>query len=168
MGDEHVRPRRAQDEIHEHTWATSRPAVALRPAGLADCERVYEYNFAADVRAVSGSQVAVPYTDHARWFARRIADPKSPIWIVEQTGEPVGTVRIDSLEAGGRISIALAAEARSRGIGRRAIELACATWGAAVIAEIHPSNVRSRSCFLACGFVPRGHHEPLDVFAWEP
>ena len=142
--------------------------VMLRRAELADCERVYEYNFAPDVRAVSGSQVAVPYADHARWFGRRIADPTYPIWIVEQAGQAVGTVRIDRLDASGRISIALSAEARGRGTGRRAIALACASWDGPVIAEIHPSNDRSRACFVACGFAPRGRNDALDVFAWSP
>ncbi len=61
--------------------------VTLRRADLTDRERVYEYNFASDVRAVSGSPNTVSYSDHVRWFSTRIIDPSSPIWIVEQYGD---------------------------------------------------------------------------------
>lgn len=143
--------------------------VTLRRADLADRERVYEYNFASDVRAVSGSPTAVAYSDHVRWFGRRIMDPSSPIWIVEQYGEPVGTVRIDARDGmNARISIALAPGARGHGIGRKAIELACTKWCGAVVAEIHESNARSSACFEACGFAKIGKREVFDVYLWNP
>lgn len=143
--------------------------VTLRRADLSDRERVYEYNFASDVRAVSGSQTAVSYADHVRWFSTRIIDIASPIWIIEQFGEPVGTVRIDAREGtNAKISIALVAGARGHGIGRKAIELACTKWCGAVVAEIHESNARSRACFIACGFAKIGTREAFDVYLWSP
>ncbi len=143
--------------------------VTLRRADLSDRDRVFEYNFASDVRAVSGSSTVVSYTDHVRWFSRRIVDIASPIWIVEQYGEPVGTVRIDARDGvNARISIALAAGARGHGIGRKAIELACTKWCGTVVAEIHESNARSRACFVACGFAKIGKRESFDVYLWSP
>jgi len=143
--------------------------VTLRRANLTDRERVFEYNFASDVRAVSGSPTAVAYADHVRWYGRRIIDPASPIWIVEQYGEPIGTVRIDACNGvNARISIALAPGARGHGIGRRAIELACTKWCGAVVANIHESNARSRTCFTACGFAKIGKHDGFDVYLWSP
>ena len=143
--------------------------VTLRRADLTDRERVYEYNFASDVRAVSGSPNTVSYSDHVRWFSTRIIDPSSPIWIVEQYGEPVGTVRIDARDGvNAKISIALAQNARGHGIGRKAIELACTKWGGAVVAEIHESNARSHTCFTACGFAKIGKRDAFDVYLWSP
>jgi RimJ/RimL family protein N-acetyltransferase len=143
--------------------------ITLRRANLADRERVYEYNFASDVRAISGSQEPVPYSDHVRWFGKRMIDPASPIWIIEQYGEPVGTVRIDArFDTNATISIALAATARGHGVGRKAIELACIKWCGAVVAEIHESNARSRACFIACGFARIGKREAFDVYLWSP
>ena len=82
--------------------------VALRPATSADCERIYGWNFAPDVRAVSGTATTVPYDQHAAWFTARLnaVEVGAPIWIVEVGGVPVGSVRID---LDGRISIALGA-----------------------------------------------------------
>ena len=135
--------------------------ITLRRADLADRERVYEYNFAA--------ATTVSYSDHVRWFSTRIIDPSSPIWIVEQYGEPVGTVRIDARDGvNARISIALASNARGHGIGRKAVELACTKWCGAVVAESPESNPRCRACFTACGFSKIGRRDAVDVYLWSP
>ncbi|MEJ7598292.1 MAG: GNAT family N-acetyltransferase [Kofleriaceae bacterium] len=154
------------------TAALARPVesrITLRRAEPGDCQRVHDYNFSADARAVSGSTAAVSYADHARWFGNRLADRAAPIWIVEHGGAPIGTVRIDVRDgATARISIALEAAGRGNGNGRRAVELACASWKGPVIAEIHPANARSRTCFLACGFAQVGTRDGFDVLSWTP
>lgn len=169
----HTTPETPRDGIHRSALTRTLPAttgdVTLRRADLTDRERVFEYNFAADVRAVSGSPDVISYSEHVRWFGRRIADPASPIWIVEHHGEPVGTVRIDAHDgANATISIAIAAAARGHGIGKTAIELACTKWCGTVVAEIHESNARSRACFIACGFAKIGKREAFDVYLWSP
>lgn len=143
--------------------------VTLRRAMLCDCERVYAYNSAADVRSRSGKPTPIVLGDHEVWFARRIADVSSPFWIVEHDGESVGSIRIDARTGmNARISIALDSSARGRGIGRRAIVLACADWRGVVVAEIHESNAQSRACFTASGFTRMGKREAFDVYQWSP
>lgn len=142
--------------------------VALRAARTEDCEQVYAWNCAPDVRAVSRDARPIHFDDHRRWFARRMK-LATPLWIIEADGEPAGTVRLDRDEhARISISIALGAAARGRGIGRRAIELACARWAAVVHAEILDTNLASRACFEACGFVPLEHHANLVTYVWTP
>ena len=148
--------------------------IALRKAAVHDCERVWQINFAPDVRAVSVTSEVVPYTAPARWFARRIVEASSPIWMIEDADAIVGVVRIDPVDRGncGRISIAIDATARGRGIGRRAIAAACQRWGRALVAEIHPANLDSIACFTACGFIQRGDPHPsthnLLSLTWSP
>ena len=132
--------------------------VTLRAAAIADCERVWQWNFAADVRAMSNDPTIVELATHAAWYVDRIA--KGAIWIVECEGEDAGVVRIDA----GRISIALAAGARGRGIGKRAIALACVAWGGPVVAQIRCDNQPSRAAFEACGFVSNGR----ETYEWRP
>jgi RimJ/RimL family protein N-acetyltransferase len=143
--------------------------VALRPACLDDSERVWTWNFAPEVRARSGCPQVVSLSDHAQWFARRLAC--GSFWIVEHHCEAVGTVRIDpvgSIGTAGRISIALAAAARGHGIGRRAIREACLEWGKLVVAEIRTDNVVSRACFEACAFVLHHEADGLATYHWRP
>lgn len=143
--------------------------VTLRRARMWDCERIYAYNGAPEVRALSATPGVIRLADHEAWFARRIADVGSPFWVVELDGEPVGSVRIDARSGtNARISIALDPCARGRGVGRRAILLACADWRGVVIAEIHESNAQSRACFTACGFTRMGKREAFDVYQWSP
>jgi RimJ/RimL family protein N-acetyltransferase len=138
------------------------PVVTLRPAAAQDCERVWQWNFAPEVRARSRSSHVVSLADHLRWFERRILE--GAFWIIELDGRPVGTVRIDE----GRISIALAAEARGRRIGRRAIRKACAAWDRPVVAEIRTDNAPSRACFEACAFVLHHEADGLATYTWRP
>lgn len=147
------------------------PHVALRPVAADDVARIWEWNFAPEVRALSADTRPVTFAQHAAWFAARLAAVGAPFHVVLADHVPVGVVRIDPMPDGtGRISIALGRDARHRGIGRRAIALACAAWGRPVAAEIRPDNAPSRAAFTACGFrlataLP-GH--PLSTYLWRP
>ncbi len=148
--------------------------VTLRRVTAEDSERVWEWNFAPDVRARSKSTKMVTFAEHERWFARRLADVGSPMWVVEADRIAVGIVRIDRVTpAGGmmlgRMSIALTARARGRRIGRRAIAAACAVWARPVVAQIASDNLPSRTAFAACGFneVPNGDTNML-TYEWSP
>lgn len=142
--------------------------VTLREAVAADCEQVWAWNFSPDVRARSTRAASVTLADHARWFARRIAD-EDPMWIIETPAGPVGVVRLDSVGRGlSRISIALDAAARGRGIGRRAITAVCQRWGRPIFAEILADNLPSRACFEACGFRSVVECDGLLTYHWDP
>lgn len=141
--------------------------VTLRPATLADRERVFAYNVAPATRAVSGSPRTFSLSEHERWFTERLADAVSRMWIVEDSGVPVGVVRIDAGDPA-RISIALEPSAQGRNIGRRAVALACALWAAPIRAEIHEGNAASHACFVASGFVRIGKRDVFDLFQWSP
>ncbi|HEY4176517.1 MAG TPA: GNAT family N-acetyltransferase [Kofleriaceae bacterium] len=159
----------SQSPALTHPVYRSDADVTLRRADHTDRERVYEYNFSPDVRAVSGSPTAVSFHDHAGWFAKRIMDPSSPLWIIEHAGQPVGTIRIDARDGtNATISIAISSPARGCGIGKRAIQLACTKWCGAVIAEIHESNARSVAAFTASGFARIGRRDAYDVYLWNP
>jgi UDP-2,4-diacetamido-2,4,6-trideoxy-beta-L-altropyranose hydrolase len=148
------------------------PIVVLRRARHSDCQRVWDWNFAPDVRAQSRDPRSVTYPDHERWFERKLADLAGRIWIVEDGGVATGVVRLDRIDPmpGGaaRISIALGSQSRGRGIGRRAIAAACAAWNAPVIAEIRTTNDASRAAFLAAGFELVTEADGLATFRWEP
>jgi L-amino acid N-acyltransferase YncA len=143
--------------------------VALRPATPDDCEAIWRWNFAPDVRARSQQPEPVELAEHERWFARRLAERAEPIWVIEEAGAPVGVIRLDAT-AGGltRVSIAVAAVARGRGIGQRAITAACRTWDRTIIAEIFADNLASRACFEACGFRAVVECGNLLTYYWDP
>jgi RimJ/RimL family protein N-acetyltransferase len=154
------------------------PAYAQRPVELRrarpdDCVRVWEWNFSPEVRAVSRDARAVTFTEHARWFERRLARQAEPMWIVVDSTErtAVGVVRLDRIGDNGdvaRISIALASRARGRGIGRRAIAAACQAWNRPIVAEILATNAASRACFEACEFEVAHERDGVITYHWNP
>lgn len=142
------------------------PAITMRDARIDDCDRVFVWNCAPEVRAMSGDPRIIELVDHRSWFQRRLAG--GPMWIVEASGAPVGVVRLDPGPDVTSISIALAPDARGRGIGRRAIQAACASYGQPVNATIRVRNFSSRACFEACGFVLTSVTEDLVTYRWSP
>ena len=53
--------------------------VALRAANADDCEAIWRWNFAPDVRARSKRNEAVALADHTAWFVRRLAAERGEI-----------------------------------------------------------------------------------------
>lgn len=140
--------------------------LTMRDARIDDCERVFAWNCAPEVRALSGDPRIIELADHRVWYQRRLSG--GPMWIVEDGGLPVGVVRIDPGADITWISIALAPEARGRGIGRRAIRAACDAYAQPIYAAIRVRNSASRSAFEACGFVPCSVTEDLVTYRWSP
>lgn len=148
-------------------------AVVLRAARREDCEAIWRWNFAPDVRAWSRNTEPVALVDHTRWFARRLAEHDAPIWVIEEVSgdqrHGVGVVRLEPPRHGrARISIALAAFARGRGIGRAAIAEVCRQWGRPIVAEIFSDHAASRACFEACGFRAIATERGLVTYQWDP
>ena len=141
-------------------------AITMRDARIDDCDRVFVWNCAPEVRAMSGDPRIIALSDHRSWFQRRLSG--GPMWIVEDDGAPVGVVRLDPGADVTVISIALAPEARGRGIGRRAIAAACASYARPIDATIRVRNSASRACFEACGFVLTSVTEDLVTYRWSP
>jgi RimJ/RimL family protein N-acetyltransferase len=144
--------------------------VALRPARSRDCEDIWRWNFAPEVRARSRRIEEVAFLDHARWFARRLTMvDDAPIWVIEEYDRGVGVIRLEPLEHGrARISIALDAAARGRGIGRAAVAGVCEIWSRPLAAEIFADNAASRACFEACGFRALAACDGLITYHWDP
>ena len=140
--------------------------TALRAALPADCEDVYAWNCAPEVRAISGDPRPIALADHVQWFQRRVQHGQ--IWIVEDAGTAAGVVRIDPHGDTARISIALAPRARGRGLGRRAIALACAAYAAPVDAVIRIDNSASRAAFESTGFALISVTASFATYRWRP
>ena len=91
------------------------------------------------------------------WFAQTLSDQNSELWLLEEHGRAVGSVRLDGLAKGNHweISIVVAPEARNRGIGTVALKLMRRQYKDRwLVAEVLPGNDASRSAFLKAGFTP--------------
>jgi RimJ/RimL family protein N-acetyltransferase len=131
--------------------------VTLRPATPEDSARLREWRNDPETVAASLSGRGVEPAEHEAWLERVLADPAERLFVIEENGEPVGQLRLQRRGEGTlEVHIGLAASARGRGLGRRALELA---WeqagGEPLVARVLAGNERSLRAFAAAGFDER-------------
>lgn len=136
--------------------------VVLRRATAADCRWVWQVNNEPSTRRWSVRQEPIPWPDHERWFAARLVDPDTLLWVATASGQDLGVVRCDLVPATRTavLSLALVPEQRGRGQGRAAIAAAVrAVFGLptvdVLVAMIRPANEASCRAFTSVGFVPQ-------------
>jgi RimJ/RimL family protein N-acetyltransferase len=134
-------------------------AVSLRPAHEDDRDLLLAWRNEPAVRAASRSAGEVSPEEHAAWFARRLADPGTRIFVVEYDGVPAGQVRVDRVDGSrGEIHIALTGAARGMGLAAPALR-AAARRGAdelgfdRIEANVRATNEASLRAFARAGFV---------------
>jgi RimJ/RimL family protein N-acetyltransferase len=96
--------------------------------------------------------------EHRGWFARKLSDLNTQIFIVEELSQPIGQVRLERSGEEAEIHIALASDARGRGLGTQALRLAMARAEELAGVErfrarVKRSNQASLRLFGALGFV---------------
>ena len=131
-------------------------SLALRPAGEADCELLFEWVNTPEARAVAlAGAEPITHDTHVAWYQQRLADVGCRIWIIERGASPLGTVRLQQDDHGAVISIFVIKSARGRGVAawaiERALESASASAGRAV-ARVRADNGASRRLFESLGF----------------
>lgn len=128
--------------------------VTLRRARAVDIDLVWEWSFSPELRDAMQSPRVVLYKDYAEWYASRLSDRLTAIWIVEDAGASAGVVLIDrqDRQALPRLTIVLGHRARGKGIGRRALELACEQWQRPLLAEADATNAAAARCLESAGF----------------
>jgi RimJ/RimL family protein N-acetyltransferase len=154
---------------------TSGPAPGaphLRPAEPGDEDDLLAWRNEPDAVRQSISGRAVEPAEHHRWLAERLEDPATRIWIVEVAGAPAGSVRIDVVDAVGTVSIAIAPDARGRGLGgatlRALLDLLEHDFQVEVLeALVRPANDASRRAFESAGFHPAGSRGTFTLLRWE-
>ena len=134
-------------------------AIRLRPVTAADAALLFAWVNSPDSLAASlDTHEPVAREKHEGWFAARLADPNTRIWIVEQDSAPVGSVRFQDKGDGPEVAIYIEASAREAGIAGSALGLALeearGVWpGREAIARVRPDNAASQRLFECAGFV---------------
>jgi RimJ/RimL family protein N-acetyltransferase len=102
-----------------------RVSVTLRPAESEDCRRLWQWANDPEVRSLSFSHDPIPWERHVEWFQSRLRDPACLLFIgCDDTGTPVGQVRLDLGSDEATISVSVRPESRGRGLGVMLIERA--------------------------------------------
>jgi RimJ/RimL family protein N-acetyltransferase len=139
----------------------AREPLVLRPATLEDADLLLAWANDPVTRAAGFNPAPIGLEEHRRWLSRRLASPATRLFVGLLDGRPVGQLRLERGADGlAEISIAIAPEARGRGLGRRllrgGIDAARADPALAVagfIARVRPDNAGSLALFRGAGFV---------------
>jgi RimJ/RimL family protein N-acetyltransferase len=98
--------------------------VTLRSAVPHDEALLLAWRNDPATRASSFQQDEVSPETHKLWFTRKMDDPACVILIAEEEGQAVGQVRLDRVQPDvAELHIAVAPEARGRGIARQILTL---------------------------------------------
>ena len=138
----------------------------LRPVTEQDCRTLWEWVNDPVTRQASFVGKPIPWDEHTAWFARRLQDPDSVMYMAcDEQDNPVALIRFDIEGAAAAIGINVAPGQRGRGHGAAAIRLA----GERLMAErdveridayIKPTNEASLRAFAKAGY---GGREPCTV-----
>jgi RimJ/RimL family protein N-acetyltransferase len=125
---------------------TQRPmkeALQLRPATLQDADLLLAWRNDPQTRAASHNSSEVAREDHLAWLSSSLANPNRRLFVAEEAGEAVGTVRADFSEGAWELSWTTAPQARGRGVAKRMVALLAQQIPDPIRAEVKVGNVAS-------------------------
>ncbi len=151
--------------------------LSLRLVRESDCRLLFAWADDPVARAASFHSAAISWENHSRWFAERLQDPQSVIYIGENAAdEPVGLVRFQIKGESALLSVNVAPEFRGQGWGKELIAFSTRALVRAysvrrVNALVKPDNQASVRLFEASGFRRAGKERVADedalLFTWE-
>jgi len=135
--------------------------VRIRPADLADAERVLAGRNDPVTVAQSFSRREILPGEHYTWWERSLEDPNRDLWIAEVECEPVGHFRVDLEDDMGEVGVVVAPAARGRRLCAPIVRqgtvatLEVHTRLVELVALIRPDTPASVRCFERAGYWPR-------------
>jgi len=141
------------------TGMHSEPELMLRSIGSGDGDLLFSWlNRLDSLSGKLNTAGPVPRDEHDHWFAERLADPGTYIWIGELHGVPMGQIRLQRDASGAwLVDIFLLPEARGRGLARTMLTQALERLlhhypSARVVAIVRSDNGASHRLFKHMGF----------------
>lgn len=129
--------------------------IALRPATLSDAAFLLALRNDPAVRALSRTSHLIDATEHQRWFATRLADPATRLYVAEHDGGAVGQGRLDRIRMDTyELSLTVVPHMRGRGFGTAIIGALLAKLAVheTAVAIVKMKNAASLRAFFANGF----------------
>ncbi|MCG3110387.1 MAG: UDP-2,4-diacetamido-2,4,6-trideoxy-beta-L-altropyranose hydrolase [Candidatus Manganitrophus sp. SB1] len=154
--------------IREVMSPTGTAQTRLRAACEEDVVSYFDWANDPEVRKNAFHTETIPWVTHKEWFAKKLNDPKSHLYVFDAEGLPVGQIRFDKEGDEARIDYSLDTLVRGRGWGSRLVSLGLELLekkeAIRLRAEVKPDNEASRSIFLSLGFTLTGSRNNCFVF----
>jgi spore coat polysaccharide biosynthesis predicted glycosyltransferase SpsG/predicted acetyltransferase len=133
--------------------------IKFRRATQEDCRLLWNWANDPATRAASFRSAKISWDDHREWFTKNLANENSFLLMAEESGTPIGTIRVQKKKVSiGEISITMAPEVRGSGLATYLIrrcesKAATALSLSEIDALIKPENIASRRAFENAGYV---------------
>jgi RimJ/RimL family protein N-acetyltransferase len=139
--------------------------VALRRVSVGDSNLIFQWvNLGDSLAGKLHTKGPIGRQEHERWFAARLADPETFLWIIESDAKPVGQLRLMNRGGVYEIDIYVEAGARRTGVAHEALSLGIAELRKSRDAQttfravVRRSNIASQGFFEREGFDLSGQH----------
>ena len=117
--------------------------MRLRPVTIEDTDLLLVWRNDLQTRMASHITEEIKRDIHVSWLTRSLDNPSRRLFIAEEDGVPVGTVRADYSDGVYELSWIVAPHARGRGVGRRMVALLANQISEPIRAEVKVGNETS-------------------------
>jgi RimJ/RimL family protein N-acetyltransferase len=116
----------------------------LRPATLEDAKILFEWRNDPQVRAASHSQEEISFGSHLTWLEDCLKNPDRKLYIAEEDGVSIGTVRADWDNDAYTLSWTVEPGSRGKGVGKHMVSLLVERLTEPLRAEVKVENLASK------------------------
>ena len=117
--------------------------ITLRGVTEEDAGTLLEWRNDPDTRNASHNTAEVLISDHVAWLSKTLCNPSRRLYVAEENGVPVGTVRADFEEGIWELSWAVSPGARGRGVAKRMVAVLANDISEPIRAEVKTGNSSS-------------------------
>lgn len=142
--------------------------VSLIPATLSDCDYIYSLQIQPEVRFFFRNIDVPDYDQHCLWYEKKLSEINGVIFKIKFSGIDTGFVRVDNLVSDiSELSIIISSKYEGKGIGTRAVRLACSLLpNRELNAIVHSENTGSLKLFNRAGFTKKSEDGKFAVLAY--
>lgn len=130
----------------------------LRKVTIEDMDLLYCWANDVTVRANAFSTEQIPYENHKKWFAARMEDVNTIMYLMICEEKPVGQIRLTVDQKQAVIDYSIAKEYRGKGYGKKMLSLLEKNIKEeypqikTLVAEVKSGNEASKNAFLKSDF----------------
>jgi pseudaminic acid synthase len=133
------------------SWGAVDSTLCLRDANASDRDLLLAWRNDPDTRRNSHSTAPVPPEEHEQWLSKTLGTPSRRLFIAEDSGVPVGSVRADLAADHSELSWTVAPEARNKGFGKKMVLIAAQKIGGRIKAQVKEGNEASVAIVKSIG-----------------
>lgn len=127
--------------------------ITLRPATIKDADILLEWRNDPETREASHNTAEVQKSDHMSWLSRTLGNSDRRLYVAEENGKPVGTVRADFADGVWELSWTVSPRARGRGVAKRMVSVLANQIPEPIRAEVKTGNASSARIAEHAGMV---------------